>query len=530
MNAGAFARRTLTRFLGLVGGCWLALGAATGPVRGQTAAAANTNGPATPAELRARIQQIISQPRYDSALWGVKVVQLARHQVVFEANAGKLFSPASNTKLYSMALALDRLGPDFRIRTSLYATTPPDNAGTVAGDLVLFGRGDPTLNARLHGGSLDRALEPLVAALTNAGIHRITGDIIGDDSFFHGPPIGAAWEWEDLQEGYGAEISALSLNDNTVKVVVKPGAGIGAPGRVTLSPPTGYLVVSNRTRTVAKGPHREISLYRPLGENVVYVSGGVVVDDATGFSDDVAIHNPAGWFATRFQELLARNGIVVGGRARSMNWLDREVQPADWTHWRELGAVESLPVSDLLGEVLKPSQNLYTDLLLAQVGMHQLKGRALGEGETSEAAGLRALRTFLGEAGVPRAGVVLNEGSGLSRNNLVSPNATVALLEFMHRHAQGRLYAEALPIAGVDGSLRRRMKGTAAEGKVRAKTGTLAAAISLAGYVTTAGGEPLAFALMLNRYQGGGDDRPKTADLDAIAVLLAGFNGRLEQP
>ena len=188
----------------------------------------------------------------------------------------------------------------------------------------------------------------------------------------------------------------------------------------------------------------------------------------------------------------------------------------------------SLPVRELLAEVLKPSQNLYTDLLLAQVGMAQLKGRAPGPEETAEQDGVRALRAFLTEAGIPRSETALNEGSGLSRNNLCTPNATVHLLEFMHAHKYSAIYSNALPIAGVDGTLRRRMKGTAAEGKVHAKTGTLSAANSLSGYVTTAAGEPLAFALMLTRYQGGDAGTAKTADLDAIAALLAGFTGRTD--
>ena len=184
-------------------------------------------------------------------------------------------------------------------------------------------------------------------------------------------------------------------------------------------------------------------------------------------------------------------------------------------------------MTDIIAEVMKPSQNLYTDLMLAHVGMSQSKGKTLNPGETSEEVGIRALRGFIGEVGIGRGDTIFNEGSGLSRNNLTTPNATVALLQFMQRHRYHDVYFNALPIAGVDGTLRRRMKGTIAEGKLRAKTGTLAAAISLSGYVTTQGGDHLAFCLMLNRFQGGESDRVKTADLDAIAVLLAGYSGKM---
>ena len=493
------------------------------------AAADQTNLPTTLPELRAKIAEITGQPRYKAAMWGIKIVQLATRKVVYEQNAEKLFSPASNSKLYTMALALDRLGPDYQIRTSLYAAEKPDGNGTLTGDLVIYGRGDPAINARRAGGDIFRALEPLVAALTNAGVKRIQGDVVGDESYFHGPPLGGGWEWEDLQSYYGAELSALTINDNALQVVVKPGLEAGAPCWVSLVPATTYLSISNRTHTLAKGARRSIALYRPLGENVLYVSGSMAVDDASAFTDDVAIHQPAGLFASWFKEALLRQGIEVTGRARSVNWLDREIQPVDWTRWQELGALTSLPVRELLAEVLKPSQNLYTDLLLAQVGMAQLKGRAPGSEETAEQDGVRALRTFLTEAGIPRSETALNEGSGLSRNNLCTPKATVHLLEFMNAHKYSAVYSNALPIAGVDGTLRRRMKGTAAEGKVHAKTGTLSAANSLSGYVTTAAGEPLAFSLMLNRYQGGEAGTAKTADLDTIAALLAGFTGRTDQ-
>src|SRR5262249_18254647 len=157
-----------------------------------------------------------SQSRFSAATWGVKIVALDSGKVVFEHNSQKLFSPASNAKLYTVALALDRLGPDYRIKTSLYAFAKPDEKGTLKGDLIVYGRGDPTINMRLHGTNIYRALEPLVSALTNAGVKSITGDLIGDESHFHGLPYGSGWDWDDLNYYYGAEISALTINDNTL--------------------------------------------------------------------------------------------------------------------------------------------------------------------------------------------------------------------------------------------------------------------------------------------------------------------------
>ena len=274
-------------------------------------------------------------------MWGVKIVSLDSGKILFEQNAAKLFSPASNCKLYTMALALDKLGGDYRIRTSLFSTAKPDKRGTLKGDLIVYGRGDPTINARLNGGDIFAALQPLVAALTNAGVKRISGDLVGDESFFQGPPYGSGWAWDDMNYYYGAEISALTLNDNTLQVVARPGVSNGAPCQLTLVPATSYLVLSNRTQTVAAGGKRDLTFYRPIEQNVVYVSGQMPLD-ATNYTDDVTMHNPAGLFMAFFREALARNGVKVSGKTRTVNWLDRQVRPLDVDKLIELGAVESL--------------------------------------------------------------------------------------------------------------------------------------------------------------------------------------------
>lgn len=480
--------------------------------------------PTTLAELQERLTEYVSQPRFAAALWGVKIVSLASGKTIFEHNAQKLFSPASNSKLYTVALALDRLGADYRIKTSLYARAKPDQDRAVAGDLIVYGRGDPTINARLHNGDIYQALEPLVAALTNAGVKRVLGDLVGDESYFHGPPYGAGWAWDDLENSYGAEISALTINDNTLQISAKPGSRAGAPCTLSLSPATAYLTLSNRTQTVEKGAKRQINFYRPLNENLLYVSGQTPLADA-GYTDELPVHNPASLFVSLFKEALERHGIQVAGKLRTKSWLDREVDPIHCDELVELGSMESLALRDIAREVMKPSQNLYTDLLLAHVG-EQARGTNSPPGQTSEELGLGQLRRFLAEAGVSRGEVLFEEGSGLSRNNLTTPNATVALLQFMHRHKAAEVYLNSLPIAGVDGTLRNRMKGTPAAGNLRAKTGTLRWAISLSGHVTTAAGEPLLFSIMLNRYHSSDPSHSGRAEVDAIATMLASFTGK----
>jgi D-alanyl-D-alanine carboxypeptidase/D-alanyl-D-alanine-endopeptidase (penicillin-binding protein 4) len=498
--------------------------------------------PGSLAELQQRLREHIAQPRFTAAVFGVKVVSLDTGKTLFENDATKLLSPASNCKLYTMAMALDKLGGDYRIKTSLYSTVKPDKRGNLKGDLIIYGRGDPGFNLKAGEGDIFRTLQPLVAVLTNAGVRRISGDLIGDESFIVGSPFGSGWVWDDLNYYYGAEISALTINDNTLEVSVKPGAKVGAPCQLAVSPATSYVVFSNRTQTVAAKSRRDLNFYRPLGQNVIYVTGQMPLDQ-TNHTTDVTMSKPAGLFIKLFKTALMRNGIKVTGKTRTVNWQDRQGQPLDSSKLIELGAVESQPMRELNKAVQKPSQNLYTDLMLAHVGALE-REKLLAEIQTrnpsppeetvvgivsAEDYGIRELEKFVAKAGIAPGNFWFEEGSGLSRANLVTPNATIALLKFMSKHAEAQSYHDALPIAGKDGTLRNRLKGTRAEGNVHAKTGTLRWASSTSGYVTTAAGEKLAFCLMLNRYSAPSAEFSARAELDKVIVLLADFAGRSDQ-
>lgn len=485
-----------------------------------------TNPIPTLAALREQCSNHVAAPRFQAAAWGVKVRSLDTGRTLFEHDAQKLLSPASNSKLFTVALGFDRLGSDYRIRTSLLARARPDADGNLQGDLILVGRGDPGFQASRFGGELLRVMQPLVAVLTNAGVRRIQGDLVADESFLIGPPYGAGWAWEDLNYYYGAPISALSLNDNCATLTARPGANVGDPVRLAINPATSGLVVDNLAATGPTGAVSTLTVDRLPASGTLRVVGQLPLG-AAPLTQTVPVAEPAAWFGRVLRDALTRAGVEVTGEVRVMGWIERSARPMPGG-MIELAGVDSAPFRELAGWIMKPSQNLHTDLLLGHMGSLVLRTNRARAFETSEAAGVRELGRFLRGAGIPAGAIIFEEGSGLSRNNLVSADATVRLLEFMDRHRWATDWRECLPVAGVDGTVRRRMTDTPAQGNVRAKTGTLRWANSLSGYVTTLSGERLAFSLMLNRYQPAGTTRTARDELDTLAVWLASFSGRSE--
>ncbi len=471
-------------------------------------------------QLRGRMSAHVQQTRFAQAQWGVKVVSLASGKSLFEYNAEKLMKPASNAKMYTCALALDRLGPAFRIKTSFYAAARPDAAGTIHGDLLVYGRGDPSFASRFNDGDYSKSLVPVLDALAAAGIKRVEGDLVGDESYFRGPPYGREWTWDDLEYYYGAPSSALTVEDNVIDLMFKPGQAEGAPCQIFTMPRTTFVSFVNRTKTTADGGRGHIDLYRPIGEDVAYLSGTTPLK-SRGIEDSVSVAHPALWFVTLLKNALASRGITVTGGVKSLNWLDRETAPIEFMKYAEVASVQSRPLSEIVKNTLKPSQNLYAQLLLLQVGANSPEGRD-PETRSTESDGLDEMRRFLTQAGIPRGMALLEEGSGLSRGALVTPSASVQLLTYVAQRPYASVFIDALPLAGVDGTLRNRFKGTSAAGNLRAKTGSLGHVDTLSGYLTTRGGDKLVFSAMLNNYSHG-DGRP---ELDALIKMAADYSGK----
>jgi len=495
--------------------------------------------PRTLADLQSRIGEIVRQPALEPGIFAVKIVSLDTGNVIFEQNANKFVRPASNMKLYTVAAALDRLTPDYHFITSVYAKEKAEK-GTVKGDLIIYGRGDPSIAARFNNGDYFKGINDLADRIVAAGVKRVKGDLVGDESYFNGAPLGSGWEWEDLQWAYGAQVSALSVNDNGIDLTAKPGEKVGAPVVITTGPPsTSFMTIANRATTSARGSKSNLQIYRGLGANTLELSGSIPLGD-NGWTGSVAIPDPALAFVAMLRDALIKRGVKIDGRLRTadarlggsgikpdglLNLVLLAGMPPPPPGPVEIASLQSPAFSLIAAHTLKPSQNQYTELILRTLGKHQPAKPDDGNRiRDDEDLGLEAVRAFLHQAGVGDNDLALNDGSGLSRNDLISANTTVQLLTFMSKHKYFAQFRDALPIAGVDGTLRTRMRGTPAEGNLRAKTGSLSSVASLSGYVTTAAGEHLVFSMMLNNYPDAGALRRDS--IDAIAVLLASFAGK----
>ena len=511
----------------------LTLALAFSPALAQQAAApAPIAKPQTLAELQARIVTLLDDPKFVSMRWGA-LIRTDKGKVVFERDADKAFMPASNMKLYTTAAVLDAYGPEFKIKTSVYAAKPAAK-GVIAGDVILYGRGDPNLSARFDAENPDKfddfypadkitAIEQLADQLKAAGVKIITGNLVGDESYFAGDALGTGWEWDDLMFYYGAPISALTVNDNAITYVVTPAKRAGDTPVIRTRPATAFPTIINHAKTTASG-QRHIGVNRSLDGDVIEFFG-TIPRGATDYDAEIAVHSPAAYAATLLKEALQRRGIRVRGKVKTLNAIDRVSNSFDATKLTELAFVESQPLATLQKVVNKPSQNLHAELMVRQLGAtttpHELDD--YGRPKATFDRANEARKQFLTKAGINIAPLSLRDGSGLARSDLVTPRATAQLLEFMRTHQHATVFRESLPVAGFDGTLKRRMKGTAAEGNLRAKTGTLSYVNALSGYLTTANGQTLIVSFYGNNYVGAGRD--VTGAMDQLCALLAEYVG-----
>jgi D-alanyl-D-alanine carboxypeptidase/D-alanyl-D-alanine-endopeptidase (penicillin-binding protein 4) len=467
-------------------------------------------------ELAKRIDSILTRPDVARGFWGVEIDELDTGRVVYSHDAGRLFTPASNTKLFTTAATLALIGPDYRFRTSVESATPPDKYGRLSGDLVLVGRGDPNLSGRTLPYNLKterplspaHVLEELADQLVARGVKVIDGDVVADDSFFVYERYGEGWSQDDLVWEWGAPVSALSINDNVVYVNVLPAERVGERAFVGISPFAEYYQVENRVLTspAGSGP-RNLLIQRQPGSNHLEIWGNIPLDDP-GAGEALAIEEPAEFCARLFWELLAKRGIVMYGHTRARHTMLASLGTISVIAQAPLsgGAAappssqpvalaqhESLPLGLDIRVINKVSQNLHAEMLL------RLLGREKGTGG-SIAGGLEVLRGFLVKADVRPEEYVFYDGSGLSRENLVSPHAIVKLLRYAASQSWFAEYVDSLPLAGMDGTLAARFHTLPPGAILRAKTGSLDHVNTLSGYLTTARGERLVFSILGNNH------------------------------
>ena len=449
---------------------------------------------------------MLADPALAHGYWGVLVKSLKTDQTLYTLNAGKLMLPASNMKIVTMAAAAERLGWDFRYETKVL-TAGPIEGGTLQGDLIVAGSGDPSLVTADD--MADRVFADWADRLKQRGIRTIAGRVIGDDNGFEKDGLGFGWSWDDIPDDYSAPVGALQFNENAVRVAVTPRTTIGEAAGVSVTPSTSGLTIVSAVTTQAAGSPTSISTHRLPGSATLELRGTIAIGASPVLT--VSVDNPTLFYVNALRTALIANGIDVRGPAVDIDDV-RDASPVAQTTL--VVSYPSAPLATLAVRLMKVSQNQYAETFLKTLGA--------GPGVVpSAAAGRHAVLAIVKGWGVSASEVIQRDGSGLSRYDYVTPAALVAILTHVDRDPRLKgPFVASLPIAGQLG-LSNRMKGTPAEGNARAKTGSMTSVRGLSGYVTSADGEPLVFSILANNF-----DSPATTindTSDAIVIRLAAF-------
>jgi D-alanyl-D-alanine carboxypeptidase/D-alanyl-D-alanine-endopeptidase (penicillin-binding protein 4) len=482
----------LAALTGALGACASARGGETvPPPAGASSAASRAPGATHAAEALPDWLADVATGPLARAHWGLAVQDLSTGRWVLRHAADRYFVPASNLKLVVSATALERLGADYEWRTSVYGTEPIGPGGVLDGDLVLYGRGDPNLSGRFAP-SMTAIFEALADSLAARGLHRVTGSLLADESFWDADHVRGDWAGYDLLWWYAAPVGALGFNDNSIDFHIRPARSVGEPPVVEGEPASSFYTLENRAVTGPRGAETTFDLTREPGTNHV-VAYGTLPITAEPDVEYFAVVDPAGWAGTVFREVLSGRGIEIGGSLRTISRAaESPVAAGDTTR---LATHVGPPLARVVEAVLGRSQNWHAEQLLKTIGKEI-------EGEGSWSAGLAVERRTLAALGVDTTAFLLRDASGLSSANLVTPEAVVTLLAAMRTRPSSESFLAALPVAAESGSLRRRFGGTPAAGRVRAKTGYIENVYSLSGYLTTVDGAEYAFSAIVNQTAG----------------------------
>lgn len=474
---------------------------------------------AAAAHFGARADALLGAGPSSKGDWGIAIIDAETGETLYQKNADGYFVPASNMKLFTTAFALSKLGPDYKFHTTLETRGAISPDGTLAGDVVLVGRGDPNLSNRRFpfeakeefDGPPEKVLAELADALVACGVKRISGDVVGDDSYFPRERYPNGWEIDDMVWEYGAAISAIVVDDNTVAVTLTPGEKSGDPVQASVLPLTPDFTLQNDVTTSAADVKSDLTLTREPGANLVIVRGTLPAR-SNPRKLVLAIEEPAQHAASLLAALLSERGVKVDGKIRAVH-----VPENDSTPRAVLAEHVSVPLGDSVKLINKISQNLHTEMLL------RTAARQNGLWSTPEEM-LKATQDFYAVAGIAPDDVIQTDGSGLSRHDLVTPRAIVTLLKYAQAQTWFAPYYASLPVAGIDGSLQDRMKGTVAAGRVHAKTGSVEHVRTLSGFAETPSGRRLIFSFLSNN-QGGKNHEAADALNGLCVAMIDEFDG-----
>ena len=471
------------------------------------------------ARFRKRVAAALSAAGPGKGLWGLLVTDAANGQVLFAQNADNYFTPASNAKLFTTALALATLGPDYRVTTTIAATEKLDTKGFLDGDLVLIGRGDANLSNRKfpydrnveRDGPPEKVLDELADAVVAHGVRDISGDVVADDSMFQPEPFPSGWAIDDMLWSYGAAVSAIAVNDNTFSVELRPGAREADPAFITIQPAADYYTIENLVRTSAAGTEEKLTVTREPGSHLIRMTGTMPLGGQT-HKLTIAVEQPAEYAAKLLQRLLESRGVHVRGVSRARHAVDPLLAGADHPLENVLAEHVSVPLAEEIRAVNKDSLNLHAELLLRLSAYEKVHAITYQDA-------VKFAASFYQAAGIDDGDVTLNDGSGLSRRDLVTPRAIVQMLNYAATQPWGELYRSSLPVAAEDGTLSEHMKNTPAAGHIFAKTGTVEHIVALSGYATTQRGAHLVFSILGNNNNLHAQAAHEVVDTIAVALV-----------
>ncbi|MGC1255866.1 MAG: D-alanyl-D-alanine carboxypeptidase/D-alanyl-D-alanine-endopeptidase [Candidatus Acidiferrales bacterium] len=481
------------------------------------------------ARFRTRVDDALAEAHAAKAFWGILVADRDTGETLYELNADHFFTPASNAKIFTSSLAFATLGPAFQFRTTLESKAQLTADGHLNGDLVFVGRGDPDISNRKfpyagkveHDGPTERVLAQMVDEAIAKGLREIDGDIVADDSYYPYDPYPPGWTVGDLFFTFGAPVSAIAFNDNCISVEISAGAQADDPATLAVDPTAALNTFGYDLKTIPADGKPEFGVVRQPGPQFLLLRGRIPVGHSPMVLD-LAMPDPAETAAVALKQIFESRSIPVTGTARVHHAAPPEIYP-DAPVVLGPAPVPPSPASIVFAEHLSPplseivrvtnkvSQNLHAELLLRAVA-EEKKGFGVTD------AGLWVEQDFLKGIGVADGDVVFSDGSGLARDDLVTPRAVVQLLRYDAQQTWGADYISTFPIAGVDGTLENRFKDTPASGLIQAKTGALDHVRAISGFATTLHGERLVFTIFGNNNPQRGRD--STVAMDAIAVAM----------